>query len=114
MATVYDSVTWVIPTPASTTGYAGPKLPNAVTAVEISSYTVGGTSVAFNIEERSACNSAGTDMLASDQTADADGTSATSFSNGGLAANCFPFLAVTTVTGAVTTLAVTMAYSYSV
>ena len=116
MATVYDSYTWVISSPTSDTDYGGPKMPVAATAVEVSSYVVGGTSAVFNIEERSTVNVSGgiaTEII-SDQTADVDGATTTSFTNSSLAADCYPYLSVGTVTGDVTTLAVTLAWSYTI
>ncbi|MCK7503264.1 MAG: hypothetical protein MZV70_03585 [Desulfobacterales bacterium] len=51
----------------------GRKMPTAVTVTELSGYVVGGSDCDFNVEERSACNSAGTDINATELTADANG-----------------------------------------
>jgi hypothetical protein len=61
----------------------------AVTVTSVTAELLGTStpSLDFNIEERAGgtLNSAGTDMFSSDQTADADGISITSFSNAGIA-----------------------------
>lgn len=113
MATAYSSFTWVIPD-AAVRGYAGPKIPVACTVTELSGYVVGGTDCDFNVEERSACNSAGTNINGSELTADANGVSSTSFSNSGLAEDCFLWLDVSEATDAGDYLCVTVQYSYTI
>lgn len=112
MATIYDSYTWVV-TP-EVKGFGGPKIPVAATVIELSGYVVGGTDCDFNVEERSACNSAGTNLCASELTADANGVSSTDFANASLAANCFLWLDVSEITDAGTSLSVTVSWSYTV
>jgi hypothetical protein len=91
-------------------GVAGPKVEEGTRITEVSSYVVGGTSAAFNIEERSSPESAGTNLLSSDQTADADGTSTTTINNSDIAADNTLYLDISAVTGDVTHLSVTAAY----
>ena len=92
------SYTWVIDNPA-TGGIPGPRLKVAHTVTRLDSYVTAATSVTFNIEERSTIGSAGTDILASDQVADTDGAIASSFSNAGLAADCWLWLDISAVSG---------------
>jgi hypothetical protein len=113
MATVTGSYTWVIPD-AAVGGYPGPKIPTACTVTELAGYVVGGTDCDFNVEERSACNSAGTNINGSELTADADGVSSTSFTNSGLAQDCFLWLDVSEATAPGDYLCVTVQYSYTV
>ena len=89
-------------------------MPVAATVTELSGYVVGGTDCDFNVEERSACNSAGTDIVTTDLTADANGVTTTSFSNSSLAEDCFPWLDVSEITDAGTVLCVTLTYTYTV
>lgn len=91
--------TWVISSPA-TGGVLGPRIPEACTVTRIDSYVAAATSVTFNIEERSAIGSAGTDILASDQAADTDGASQTSsFNNDSLAAGNWLYVDISAVSG---------------
>lgn len=113
MATVTDSYTWVIPTPA-VQGYGGPKIPVAATITELSGYVVGGTDCDFNVEERSACNSAGTNINAAELTADANGVSSTSFANSAISEDAFLWLDVSEITDAGTQLCVTASWTYTV
>lgn len=113
MATITDSTTWTIPTPA-VQGYGGPKIPVNCTVTEIFGYTQGGTDCDYNIEERTACNSAGTDIMTTDQTADANGTSTTSFANAAQAKDNFWWLDVSQITDAGDYLCVTLVYTYTV
>ena len=113
MATVYGQYTWVIPD-AAVGGYGGPKVPVACTVTELSGYVVGGTDCDFNVEERSACNSAGTDINATELTADANGVSSSSFANASIADDAFLWLDVSEATDPGDYLVVTVQYSYTV
>lgn len=113
MSTIYDSYTWVTGVP-EVKGYGGPKIPVAATVTELSGYVVGGTDCDFNVEERSACNSAGTNVVTTDLTADANGVSSTSFSNSSIAKDSFLWLDVSEITAPGTSLSVTISWSYTV
>jgi hypothetical protein len=108
VASVTRLITWVIKNPTAE-GIPGPRLKVPYTAVRVDSYVVGGTSVTFNIEERSTIGSAGPVVMGADMTADIDGETTTTFGNAGLAANNWLWLEIGGVTGAVTYLVVTLA-----
>ena len=92
------SYTWVIDNPA-VGGIPGPRLKAAHTVIRLDSYVTAATSVTFNIEERSTIGSAGTDILSSDQVADADGATSLSFSNADLAADIWLWLDISAISG---------------
>jgi hypothetical protein len=71
---------------------------------------VGGTSVTYNIEERSATNSAGTNALATDQTANdvAASIDSTAFDNAGFAADSYVYIDISAVVGVVTAFTCTI------
>jgi hypothetical protein len=97
--------TWVIDTPA-VGGIPGPRMWEARNVARIDCYCVDGTSVAFNIEERGAPETPGTDLMGSDQVAYPAGSSVASFANPTLASNSYLWLDISDVTGAVTKLMV--------
>jgi len=92
------SYTWSLSEPAIG-GIPGPQLKEAHTAIRLSSYVTNGTSVTFNIEERSTIGGTGTDLLSSDQVATVSGASTTSFANSSLAADSWLWLDISAVSG---------------
>jgi hypothetical protein len=99
--------TWVITTPA-VGGIPGPRLKVAATATRIDSYVTAATSVTFNIEERSTIGSAGSNLLSSDQVADTNGETTTSFADSALAADNWLWLDISAISGTPGTLVVTL------
>lgn len=84
------------------------RLKEGLTATRVDAYVIGGTSCTFNIEERTAPNSAGTNILTSDLAADADGASSTTFSNSGLAADNWLYIDISAASGTVSQIAITL------
>ena len=82
----------------------------AHTATRIDSFTVGGTSVAFNIEERSTIASVGSNLLATDQVADVNGETTTDFAGGdsALAADNWLWVDISNVIEAVSMVTITL------
>lgn len=78
------------------------------TAAKIEAYVFGGTSVTFNIEERTSPGSAGTNMMTSDMDATTSKTTDSSLANGGLAAGNTLALDISAVSGAVNFIAITI------
>ena len=101
-------ITWVIATPA-VGGVLGPRLHQALTCHRLDAHCKDATSVTFNIEERSTIGAAGTDILAADMVADANGETGASFSNAGLAADCWLYLDISAVSGNPAQLTVSLA-----
>jgi hypothetical protein len=88
----------------------GPRLKEAQTGTRVDGYVTAATSCTFNIEERASAtpNTAGTDMLTSDLVATVNGDSSTTFSNAGLAADCWITVAITTISGTPGTVQITL------
>jgi hypothetical protein len=99
--------TWVIATPA-VGGVLGPRLKEAHTATRIDSYVAAATSATFNIEERSTIGSAGSNLLSSDQVADVNGETTTSFADSALAADNWLYLDISATSGTPGQLVVTL------
>jgi hypothetical protein len=111
--TLYKTFTWTIAAPA--VGYIpGPRLYVNATALRISSYVTNATSVTFNIEERASAtpNTAGTDLLSSDQVATTSGTSTISFANSSLAGNNHLSLHISAVSGTPGIVCITIAVEH--
>lgn len=104
--------TFLISSPA-VGGVPGPKIPANCDVKEVSSYVTAATSVVFNIEERTAVGSAGTNILSSDQTASTTGASATSFSNGFLAKDNYLWVDISAVNGTPGVVEITLACTNS-
>jgi hypothetical protein len=79
--------------------------------VRVDSAVKAATSVTFNLEERTAVGSAGTDVTSSDMVADTDGTATTSFSNAAIAADNWLYADISAVSGTPGTLTITIAYT---
>lgn len=92
----------------------------ACTIIQVDATAIGSSTpvLTYNIEERAwaSYNSAGTDVYASDQTADGDGESETSFDNAGIAAQAGLFLTTgaSSESGTVTGVEVTIYYRMDV
>lgn len=99
--------TWTIRDPA-VGGIAGPRLHVDETVLRIDAFVIGGTSATFNIEERTAIGSSGTNLLSSDQVATTSGAYATSFSNSSLGAGNWLWIDVSAVSGTPTELVVVL------
>ena len=99
--------TWVISIPGIG-GIPGSRLAEVHTVTRIDSYVTSGTSATFNIEERSTIGSAGVDILTSDQVADIDGASDTSFANASLASGNWLWLDISATDGSPGQLVVTL------
>jgi len=114
----YRVYTWVIAYPAAGV-IAGPQAYEAQTIKRVSAATTGGTSVAFNVEVRDASTpgTAGTDVMPGDLTADDDAETyemtGESGENGSVAADKWIFIDITTVTGDVTQLVISVAAEIS-
>lgn len=104
---------WLVGSPAIG-GVAGPKISDGVHVTEVSSYVTSGTSATFNVEERTSPESAGTDILAADQVADADGASTTTIDNADLAPGNSLFLDISATSGSPDILSVTVAYYHRI
>lgn len=96
--TKVKTYTWVISSPA-VGGVLGPRIPEAQTVSRIDAYVQAATSVTFNIEERSAIGSAGTNIMTSDLAADADGAAQTEFANPSLASGNWLYVDISAVSG---------------
>lgn len=87
----------------------GPKLKEAETVVRLTSWTIGGTSATFNIEERSAVGSAGSNILTSDKAANTTEDNVTSsFNDSSLAADNHLVVDISAVSGTVSYLCITL------
>lgn len=85
--------------PTSGDSFMMGRIPWNATVTRVGSVTDTGT-LTFNVEERSTIGSAGTDVLTSDQVADATGEEATSsFANASLAAGNWLFLSISGASG---------------
>lgn len=104
---IYTIFNWLVGSPA-VGGIAGPKLPQGFTVVEVSSYVTSATSATFNVEERTSPESAGTNLLASDQAADADGTTTSTIDNSALAKDSWLYLDISAIDGTPAILSVTV------
>jgi len=80
----------------------------AWTAQKIEAYVFGGTSVTFNVEERTTPGSAGTDMMTNDLVATTSKTTDSSLANGGLADGNTLALDISAVSGTVAYVAITI------
>lgn len=98
---------WVIANPA-VGGILGPRLKAGKTCVRLDSHVSAATSVTFNVEERSTVNSAGTNIISSDQVATTTGASTATFSNAGLAADTWLYVDISAVSGTPGQLAITL------
>lgn len=105
IGTIPRVYTWVIDSPA-VGGVPGPRLTEENAIVRLDSFVVGGTSIAFNIEERDTIGSAGTDILDTDQVTTTAGTTATTFGNTTLDVGNWLWVDISDVTGTVTKLTV--------
>lgn len=98
---------WVISSPA-VGGVLGPRIKANQTCVRLDSHVASGTSATFNIEERSTVNSAGTNIVSSDQVASTTGASTTTFSNAYLAADTWLYVDISAVSGTPGQLSITL------
>lgn len=107
------SVTFVLETPTASTTFPIWQIPAAMTISSITGTILGGTSLTFNIQERSATtlNSSGTNILTSSMVADQDGTTSTTFSNAGIAADAFLVLVTSAISGTVNQVVVSIEYT---
>lgn len=101
---------WGIMDTVTTGDLPGWKVPYNITLLELSSFTDANTTT-FNLEERAETtpNTAGTDVLASDQVADNDQQEATSFSNAAIAKDTWLVPSIS-ATGDVALLSITVRY----
>ena len=99
--------TWVVSAPAIG-GIPGPNIPHNFTITKIIADVTTATSVAFNIEKRSAANTAGTNCMSSEFTATTTRSSSSTFSSANGNADDELFLDISNVTGAVETLRITI------
>jgi hypothetical protein len=89
--------TWIIGNP-SVGGYPGPHIPGSMPIQQIDAAALG-ASVTFNIEQRSAIASPGTNIMTSDLTADSSAERQTSFATPVLIANDWLWLDISSVGG---------------
>jgi hypothetical protein len=104
---------WSLSNPAIGPGGAI-QIPKTITVTKVEGFCIGGASVGLNIEERTAVESAGTDVLTADLSVDLNGASTTSFANAGIAAGNWLYLDISGVTGAtgpVTEVNVSLTYT---
>jgi hypothetical protein len=91
------------------------KLKEGLTLTRISGMIVGGTSVTYNIEDRTATNSSGTNTMSSDQVANSASASVdtTSFSSTpyNVGADHYLYIDIASVSGAVTAITVTISFT---
>ncbi len=105
-ALAYRYFVWIIPDPAVGTVGQVP-IPWPCTVTEMKGNVDGGTSATCNIEHRSTPGSAGTDILSSDMAADTNGeTVSSSFNETSLTKDNHLTVAISAVSGAVTTLTI--------
>lgn len=98
---------WVISSVA-VGGVLGPRLKSAKTCVRLDSHVSAATSATFNVEERTAPGTAGTNIVASDQVATTSGANTTSFSNADLAADSWLYVDISSVSGTPGQLSITL------
>jgi hypothetical protein len=110
---VIRSRTYILDTPTATDVFPFEQFPYAITLTKVTATVLGGTSIAFNLEERAsnALGSAGTDTMTSDLTATATGANTTSFSNAGVAAYAFLVFTGSSLNGAVGQVVITIEYT---
>jgi hypothetical protein len=89
-------------------GWPGPKLSDPQIALLISAYCVDGTSVTFNIEERSTVGTPGTDLLDGDMVALTSEITATEFALAELTEERWLWLDISAVSGTPTKFVVTL------
>jgi hypothetical protein len=90
-------------TPTNTDVFPIWQAPYAITITKIVGTVKGGTSVAFNLDERTASglNSSGTSVMSGNLTASTTGANTTTFTNAGIASDAFICYIGSTVTGSV-------------
>lgn len=87
------------------------KVQQDLTVLRISSCIKSGTSATFNIEMHETADVSGTNIMSSDQAADTDGSSTTSFANASIPEGYWLFIDVSAISGSPTYLMVTIACS---
>jgi hypothetical protein len=101
--------TWSVAGPA-VGGIPGPKLPEAIAVKKLYAYCVGGTNCVFNIENRSAIGSGGTNLYTSEVTAPTSGVAAGAPNNPSVASGNWLWLDISGINGTPTYLVVTIFY----
>jgi hypothetical protein len=79
-----------------------------MTATRIDSYVTAATSATFNIEERTTIGSPGTNLITSDQVADTNGETTTTFSNSALDADNWLWVDISATSGTPGKLVITL------
>jgi PKD repeat protein len=104
----FKTYTWVIAAP-SAGGIPGPYIPVPLSAVGVYAYCIGGTSVSFNIEDRSVIGAPGTDIMPMDLSAYTTGASFVGgFSSPKLAAGHWLWVDISGISGTPTKLCITL------
>ena len=104
--------TYVLGTPVVDDVWPCDFFPYAITVTKVSGAAFGGTSLTFNLEQRTNVNTAGgTDIMTADLAADADGASTTSFNDATVPADRHIVLVASAINGTVTAVTVTISYT---
>ena len=111
MAQEMKTVTIVVESPVAADNIAISYFFQAVTIREIEHAVTAATNAIWNIEKRSTRGGAGTDINSSDFTSTTTDANATSFSSGGVSADSWLVLAVTSVSGTPAQLCITIRYT---
>jgi hypothetical protein len=99
--------TWVVSTP-SAGGIPGPYIPVPLTVVSINAYCIGGTSVTFNIEDRTTIGTTGVNLMASALVAPTTGASQNGFIHPKLAQGDWLWLNITGAAGSPSFVVITL------
>jgi hypothetical protein len=103
----FKTYTWVLASPVAG-GIPGPYIPVPLSAVGVYAYCIDGTSITFNIEDRSIIGTPGTDIMVADLVAPTTGASQIAFSNPKLATGHWLWLDISGISGTPTKLCVTL------
>ena len=112
MAVKNNFKTFVLDAPTSSTTFPLTQFPYAVTLTKVTATSLGGTSVTFNIDERSSLGTSGTNTLTSSLVATTGtGANSTTFTNAGIASGAYLVLVTSAMSGTVNQLVIMVEYT---
>ena len=107
------SITFVLDSPVATDVFPICQVPVGITVTKVTATVKGGTSITFNIEQRSSSTlaSAGTNVMTSSLVATTTGANTTSFSGASISAYAFLVFVASAASGTPTQIVITIEYS---